>query len=155
MKAKFILQKTKLPKLGLNFLAKNLLEFHSEKIFEFDKSYIESNINSSNDTEYNIIFSIVGEKKAFTIDSCNIKTAYVAGVCAGVVNILNDSEMSIEIISKYAVPALDINKELKDVMKLSIAHKVKYNSAGENQTFTTDLSQIYQYINYRRATFGG
>lgn len=154
MKAKFILQKTKLPRLGLNFLAKNLLETHASKLFEFDRTFIESNIESSNDTEYNIVFSMVGENKAFTIDSCNLKTAYVAGVCAGVVNVLDGNNISAEIISKYVVPALDINKGLKDVMKLNISNKTKYNSTGEGETFTTDLSQVYQYINYRRATFG-
>lgn len=155
MKAKFILQKTKLPKLGLNFLAKNLLALHSSKLFEFDKSFIESNIETSQDTEYNIVFSIVGGNKAFTIDSCNLKTAYVAGVCAGVMNVLDGNNISLEIISKYVIPALDINKGLKDIMKLNVSHKVKYNSANTDETFTTDLSQIYQYINYRRATFGG
>ena len=39
MKAKFVLQKIKLPQLNLNFLAQHLLKTHGNNLFTFDKLY--------------------------------------------------------------------------------------------------------------------
>ena len=110
---------------------------------------------SNKNTVYNIIFSIAGKNKKFVIDSCNIKTAYTSGVCAGNIAILPNNQISAEIISKFVTPALDINNNLEDIMKLYVSNKTTYNSADSKQNkSTTDLAQVYQYINYRRATFG-
>ena len=154
MNTKFVLQKTKIPKLNLNFLAKHLLATHGHDIFKFDKKYIESNLSDNQETLYNIIFSIAGKNRQFTIDSCNIKTSYTAGVCAGKLLFLKDGEFSFETMTKFAIPALDINSDLKEVMKLYISSKEKYNSSTKEGDISTNLSQIYQYINYRRATYG-
>ena len=110
------------------------------------------------ETEANAVFSITGGLKKFTVDSCNIKTAYTAGVCAGNLAVLPNNQISFETIAKFAVPALDINKDLQDIMKLYVSSKVKYQSnedkIKQQSEISSDLSQIYQYINYRRATFG-
>jgi hypothetical protein len=153
-KAKFVLQKTKIPRLNLNFLAQNLLKTHGNKLFELDKQHIEDNLNVNNETEYNVIFSISGGNKKFVIDSCNIKTAYTGGVCAGNISIMQNDNIFVEIVSKFAIPALDINNDLKDIMKLYVSNKTTYDSSKTENEFTTDLVQVYQYINYRRATFG-
>ena len=97
-----------------------------------------------------------GSNKKFTIEECTIKTAYSGGVCYGNVTIFeaNKAETNralIEVIAKFAIPALDINKSLNDVMKLYISSKIKQDS--EKCEITNDFSQINQYTSYRKTTF--
>ena len=75
-------------------------------------------------------------------------------VCAGNISIMQNDNIFVEIVSKFAIPALDINNDLKDIMKLYVSNKTTYDSSKTENEFTTDLAQVYQYINYRRATFG-
>lgn len=151
MKTKFILQKIIIPNLNLDSISQSLISVENKKFINSDKNYIEGIIAQNDDTPYNVIFSVVGGKSRFTLDFCNIKTAYTGGACTGIITVEND-QLSCDIVSKFVVPALNINNNLTDVMKLYILHQVKYTN-GE-YSYTTDLSHIYQYMNYRRATFG-
>ena len=148
-KSKFVIQEAQFSRLNLDFIGKHLTKHH-KVTSELDSDYIQKNFENNSNTKANIIFSLNGSDKKLTIENCDIKTGYSNGSCYGSVDIANE-KANVEILAKFAVPALDINNSLKDIMKLYISTKIKTD--GEKCEITNDFSQINQYTSYRKATF--
>ena len=148
-KSKFVIQEAQFSRLNLDFIGKHLTRHH-KVTSELDSDYIQKNFENNSNTKANIIFSLNGSDKKLTIENCDIKTGYSNGSCYGSVDIANE-KANVEILAKFAVPALDINNSLKDIMKLYISTKIKTD--GEKCEITNDFSQINQYTSYRKATF--
>jgi len=151
---KFVVQDANFSKLNLDFLGQHLLKTH-KNLSELDRDYIKETFEKDSKTKANFIFALNGEDKKFTIEDCTIKTAYSGGVCYGNVTIgdvtSEGNKTTVEVIAKFAIPALDINNGLKEIMKLYISSKIKQE--GENCEITNDLSQVNKYTSHRRTTF--
>ena len=147
---KFVVQEAYFSKLNLDFISQHLLKAH-KNLSALDTDYLKIAFEQDTKTKANFIFSLNGNDKTFAIEDCTIKTAYSAGVCYGNLTIGEQNKSTIEIIAKFAIPALDINKGLKEVMKLYISSKIK--KTDEACEITNDLSQINKYTSYRRTTF--
>ena len=150
---KFVVQDANFSNLNLDFLGQHLLKTH-KNLSELDTDYIKQTFEKDSKTKANFIFALNGEGKKFTIEDCTIKTAYSGGVCYGNVTIndtTSENKATVEVIAKFAIPALDINNGLKEIMKLYISSKIKQE--GETCEITNDLSQVNKYTSYRRTTF--
>ena len=150
LKTKFVVQDASISNLNLDSVGQHLLK-RQNNLESLNPEYIKNMFEQDGKTRANFIFSLTGESKKFSIEDCTIKTAYAGGACYGNVTVGNNSKAAVEIIAKFALPALDINNGLKDIMKLYISSKIKQE--GETCEITNDFSQINKYTSYRKTTF--
>ncbi len=147
---KFVVQDAMISNINLDLVGQHLLK-RQKDLESLNPDYIKTMFEQDGKTRANFIFALNGDAKKFAIEDCTIKTAYAGGACYGNVTIGDGNLATVEIIAKFAIPALDINNNLKDIMKLYISSKVKQE--GETCNIVNDFSQINKYTSYRKTTF--